>query len=57
MGQKIYKPRRVYSIYYDVGTLAAPLALLRAEIVLKRDNCSGAPPLSSKKCRPYFGYI
>ena len=33
----------------------APLALLRAEIVLKSDPCSGSPPLSSKKRCPNFG--
>jgi hypothetical protein len=40
---------------WHLGTLAAPLALLRAEIVLKRGVCSAPPPLSSKKRRPNFG--
>ena len=33
----------------------ASLALLRAEIALKRDVCSAPPPLSSKKRHPNFG--
>jgi hypothetical protein len=38
-----------------LGTLPAPLALLRAEILLKSEVCSALPPLSSKKRRPNFG--
>ena len=46
---------KIVALILLLGTIAAPLALLRAEIVLKRDVCSTPPPLCSKKRPPNFG--